>query len=351
MKVNKIFRQLVITLILIFIFSALLMKKMNSRIKSIGQIFPAQELKIFPKFPDNLLIEHWYSDKTECCIKRSYNFDRGDIVQLNFSEITPGAFIKQNETIGVIHSATLEKELSSVEGELNQAKALLASQQTGEKASVIQTAEEQVKAKETKLADQKNILQRMKELKKSNLVSVQEYESAENYLHVLEIEVMVAKSRLSVVKTGEKQEALQITKEKIASLTQQLKHLKKQNSDYTITSPFSGSVNLFTDSLITLSGQSQLYVNFPVKLARRNEIAIGQEIEIELPDIRKKAKARVSNIDPNVRIISGNQIFWVKGKLDQATLPVGSIVKCRVKCDSEALYKTILKMFKYIEIN
>ncbi|MBN2279843.1 MAG: hypothetical protein JXQ65_04615 [Candidatus Marinimicrobia bacterium] len=352
MKTNKLFTQTLLFLILLFILAILLVKKMNSQINTIGQVFPFKELSILPNLPDNILVKAYNFRNSAIEYQKTTNFDRGDLVTFRLSEeLASGSTLAKGDLIGTINSRLIDQEILDVQGSLDQEKATLAALSTGEKNSIIEEEKNQLMASETRFEDQQQIVERMRELKKSNLISDQELESAENYLKVLEIDVRTARSRLMVVSTGEKPETQNITRVNIQSLEKQLNLLTTQKAACSIFSPFDGRVNFIRDSLITLHDESSCYVLFPVRLARSDQISRGQEVTVKAPEIQKSASARIIRVNRQVVLLSGHQVFWVTAEIISGSIPAGTVVKCSLQCDSEPFFKRILKLFRYIEIN
>ena len=352
MNKNLLFKRTVQTTIIIILGIIVLFHKTNSRIKSVGQIIPQSELRLISNLPDNLLIEtnHYFSDQPTQ--RKTYNFDRGDIVDMNFHK---GLFgnrqFNQGDIIGTIESTLLNKEIVKVTGELDQAQATLKAALSGEKSSIVEAAENQLKLTETELSQQKIIVKRMAELKKSNLVSDQEFEIAENYLKECEIEVLAAKANLNTVATGEKPEAITVYRKNIKALESELDLLRQKQKQYNIIAPFDGVTTFVSDTLLTFSNQNYLGVIFPVQLSKREAIKAGQKIDITLPELSMKSSGVIVSINRHATNVSGRQIVMVTAKLKAQSFPLGAIVKCNVYCDSEPVYKNILKMFRYIEIN
>ena len=190
MNQKRLIKRLIIILMFTIICVFILFQKMTIEIKTVGKIIPKSDFQLIQNFPNSLVIEENHYLKTQKCQRTSFNFNRGDIV--NFSIAYNDNQIEKNTKIGFINSEILNYEILQLEGELKQEQASLIADSVGRKASVVEEAENELKLRQTELIERKLKFNRLTELKKSKLVSEQEYEIAKNNLDVCEIQVLVA---------------------------------------------------------------------------------------------------------------------------------------------------------------
>ena len=349
-----VIRRLLQIVIISFLSVVILMQKMNIEIKTVGKIFPKSDYRIIQEFPNSLKTETNYYFSSSSNIKQSFNFERDDVIEFDLSnQYAINTIISKHENIGVINSTKLNYEILVIEGKIVENQALLKSYMAGKKKSIIEEANNRLELRKAKLDEQKLIVDRMKELNKSNLISAQEYERAKTNLNVCEIEVLVAKSNLTTVLTGEKPEMIDLVKSNIFTLQNKLNLLNKKKQKYSLLSPISGITykSYNSDTLFTIEDQSTLGVMFPIKLEKMEEVNIGQVVTILLPELKQKTTAKIIKIENRVTNIHNNQIFIVTAILEKNTIPSGSLVKCKVQCGSESIFQNIYKMFRPIEIN
>ena len=350
---KKLLIQRTIQILIIFTcFLIILFQNIKVEIKTIGKVIPQSDYRLIQDLPNGLRSElNHYLVKLPG-ERHSYNFERKDVIDFDIINQQAG-LIQKGEEIGIIHSDLLNYEIINLEGQIRENSAILKSNLAGEKQSIIEEAENNLKLQQTKYKEQKLIVCRLEELKQLDLVSDQEYEIAKGLLDVYEIKVLMAKSNLNTVKTGAKTEDITIVKEQINILRKELKTYKNKKKKYTIKSPIPGILlaNMHSDTLLTIENHEKLGVMFPVKLKNIEDIVIGQTVELLLPELKIEASAKIVAIEQKVNAILNHQVFIATAELNQNTIPSGSQVKCKIQCGLQPVYKYLIDMFRPIEIN
>ena len=352
-KKQILIRSLIIILI-VFVALLVLLQKRSIQIKTAGKIIPSSDFRLIQDFPNSLILEENHYLHSENNKRSSFNFDRGDVVDFTIKKNKNfNSYIEKNTKLGSINSEKLSQEILQIEAELNKTRAQLIADSTGRKNSVIEKAKNDIKLRETQLKEQKLIVERMGELKKSNLVSEQKYEFAKNDLDIQELQVLVAQSNLETVLTGAKPEAVKVYHYQIKSLEKELKLLKNRKKKYEILSPISGDIEFHqhSDTLLTIENRNELAVIFPVTIDKISKININQEVIISLKNLNLQSNGSITKIDNKIHVINNNQFFIVTAKIEKNIFPSGSIVNCNIQCEKEQIIKNFITKFKQIEIN
>lgn len=97
------------------------------------------------------------------------NFERGDDVRLIFrSDLKINSVVTTKDTIAKLYSNEIERQLTALKGSLEVAKASLKLNQTGDKASLVKMAEEQLAFQKKNAEEQRKILFRQEQLYQKN---------------------------------------------------------------------------------------------------------------------------------------------------------------------------------------
>lgn len=332
----------------------MLFQKRSMQIKTSGKIIPVSDFRIIQDLPNSLILEENHNLKVENNKRSSFNFDRGDVIDFTINKRNIlSSNISKNKKLGSINSEKLNQEILQIEADLNRTIAQLLADSTGRKNSIIEKAKNDIKLQETQLYKQNLIVERMGELRKSNLVSEQEYEFAKNELEVRELQVLVSQTNLETVLTGIKPEAVKVFHSQIKSLEKELNLLKNRQKKYEILSPISGIIEFHqhSDTLLTIENRNELAVIFPIAIDKLSKVNINQKVIVSLKNLSQQSDASIVKIDKKIHVINNNQFFIVTARLDKNIFPSGSIVTCNIQCEKEQIIKNFITKFKQIEIN
>ncbi len=342
---------LIIVLCLLAI-SALFLK-INITIKTTGKILAAEQLRIIRKLPDSIELQIMQRGNPGSNQTISYFFERGGFMQFSLdSSLMTGNRLSKQELIGRISSDRLDYEITRLTNQIREEKATLKSLTAGEKASVIEEAKKMVNLKQIKFSEQQVIVERMRKLRESNLVSRQEFELAINLLDIYEAELGIATANLQTVQSGAKPENIKIVKHRIEGLQQELALLEGKKHKQSITAPFSGRVvqNVSSDTLLTLYSDEKI-VLIPVELSEVSKIQPGQVVEINSPELSITSKGRIFSLQPSAQSVSGKQIIFACCRITDTEIPVNAFVKCNILTGRKQIIKLMLTKIKQIEIN
>ncbi|MFP4547877.1 MAG: hypothetical protein ACLFQM_07070 [Fidelibacterota bacterium] len=327
--------------------------KINITIKTTGKILAAEQLRIIRKLPDSIELQITQQGNPGSNQTISHFFERGGFMQFNLdSSLMTRNRLSKQELIGRITSERLDYEITRLNNQIREEKATLKSLSSGEKASVIEEAKKMVNLKQIKFSEQQVIVERMRKLRESKLVSRQEFELATNLLDIYEAQLGIAKANLQTVQSGAKPENIKIVKDRIEGLQQEMTLLQRKKHKQSITAPFSGRVeqNVSSDTLLTLYSDEKI-VLIPVELSEVSKIQPGQVVGINSPELSSTIKGRIFSLQPSVQRVSGKQIIFVHCRIPDTEIPVNTFVKCNIRTGRKQIIKMMLTKIKQIEIN
>lgn len=306
-----IFWAILIVLIIVLL---ILPIKLNYNLYVKGKILPSKEWIIY-KGTDGRLTSQLINYKTG--MSQSYDvtlFDRGDAMQFAFNEnIFSGSNILVNDTIAVVYSNEIERQIENLKGQIVSAKASLSINLTGEKQAIIDHENKTLEYAIRQADEQKKILDRIEVMYKKGLVSQEDYEITKGTYDLSNINISISKARLQTVESGAKQEQIGLIKSQIISLENELAVLQKRFKGFTIISPLSGVVNRKTnsDTLMTISDVSEFILINPVKVDDKEFISDSAIIDIYAVGKKQNVSANVIEIDNSVKIVNGIQVVTV----------------------------------------
>jgi hypothetical protein len=306
-----IFWAILIVLIIVLL---ILPVKLNYNLYVKGKILPSKEWIIY-KGTDGRLTSQLINYKTG--MSQSYDvtlFDRGDAMQFAFDEnIFSGSNILANDTIAVVYSNEIERQIENLKGQIVSAKASLSLNLSGEKQAIIDQENKTLEYAIKQADEQKKILDRIEVLYKKGLVSQEEYEITKGTYDLSNISISISKARLQTVESGAKGEQIGLIKSQIISLENELAVLQKRFEGFTLTSPISGVVNRKTnsDTLMTISDVSEFILINPVKVNDKKFISDSAIVDIYAVGKRQNVFANVIEIDNSVKIVNGIQVVTV----------------------------------------
>jgi hypothetical protein len=301
-------------LIVLIIVLLLLPIKLNYNLYVKGKILPSKEWIIY-KGTDGRLTSQLINYKTG--MSQSYDvtlFDRGDAMQFAFNEnIFSGSQIMADDTIAVVYSNEIERQIENLKGQIVSAKASLSLNLTGEKQAIIDQENKTLEYAIKQAEEQKKILDRIVVMYEKGFVSQEEFEMTKGTYDLSNINISISKARLQTVESGAKQEQIGLINSQIISLENELAVLQKRFKGFTIISPLSGFVNRKTnsDTLMTISDVSEFILINPVKVNDKKFISDSASIDIYAVGKKQNVIANVIEIDNSVEIVNGIQVVTV----------------------------------------
>jgi len=334
---NKKANILFLTVIIVTVLSTVLFYpgKIPYKLEVIGKILPHRDVAV-NRGVDGL-ISVSVNDNLSGTLESSFvtELQRGDAVTFRFHRsIVPGADIAAGDTICLIDSHEIERELVRLRGELDIEKASLRLARTGEKESVIDESRKILESAKEELSEHERILERRKKLYEAGILPYQDYEMTLSRLALYRIEVRKAEAQLETVQTGVKPEEIDLIISRISGIERDIAALTERLSRFTITSPFPGTVlDTSTDgSVVTIGDMSQLCVIMPIKLKNRSYIKKDQPVEFTIEGVGETLHGSIRSLGNVVRITRAEQTLMATAILDGNGhgLLAGTITKCDI---------------------
>ncbi len=299
-----------------------------------GKVMPGYQW-LLARQTDGSIISTLYDysqDRTDSYA--AYQIERGDIFHFKTRpEIKEVTFVTAGDTIGHIFSNMFFQELRELEGALAVAKANLDVVSTGEKESIISEANDQFLLNRERSLVQNNILERQSKLYQDALISSEDFEITRGMTRIYELETQVAAAHLITLQTGEKPEIITQARTQIESIEKQLVILHNQLSEYTITTPLTGNINMVSspDTLLLVSDDTRVVI-MPILWQFMTEVDTSLSFTIQTPFDGEVWEGSIVNKSNFMRMIGGQQVFIATGKISDhlSDLPVNMLVQCSV---------------------
>ncbi|MBK7228574.1 MAG: hypothetical protein IPH97_06875 [Ignavibacteriales bacterium] len=308
-----------VAVITIIILSLILPINIKYNIYVKGKLLPNKEWIIY-KGTDGRLTSLITNYRTG--MNQSYDvtlFDRGDAMRFSFNQkLHSGSRLFVNDTVAIVYSNEIERQIENLKGEIIAAKASLSLNLTGEKEAIIEQENKTLDYSIKQSEEQKKILDRVKTLYDKGLASLEEYEIAKGTYELNVINSSISKARLQSVQTGAKKEQVSLIRSQIISLENELAILQKRFKGFTVTSPIGGVLSRKTnsDTLMSLYDNSEFVLLCPVKVSDIEFISDTARVKIKLND--KTVYARIYEKTNAVKIVNGIQIVTISADVDKA---------------------------------
>lgn len=277
------------------------------------------------------------------------NFERGEFISADFKEYIKDKteFVK-GDMVLCLHSSNVNDQLISAEGELETAIAKLKSQSTAQKEPLINEAENKVKLMQTKIEEQKILLERTQKLFAKGYSSQQEYELQKWNLDLLEIEKKVYSAQLENLKTGVKPEEIKFLESEIKAAKVRMKFLKERESQLVFLSPIDGKVisSFSTDTLLNVTNYNGVVLHTPIKISDLHQIKTGQTIKVSLTGFDHVYKGEIISVNKEVKFVDGQQVVFVSLLLENFSdkLLPGMVVENSLTTGETTLFEHIKRL-------
>ncbi|GAL86427.1 hypothetical protein MYP_3656 [Sporocytophaga myxococcoides] len=251
-------------------------------------------------------------------------FQRGDVFDFYINpEINNKQFVERGETIGILNSTELMRQINQLKGEREVEKALLKVYSTGQKIQTIKEAETNLTLAKERFSIQDKLISRQADLFKDSLISPQQYDIAKNEYELSKINLTLAEAQLKTLSTGEKPEQIKFIIEKIENLTKQIASLESRKEALQIKAPFAGLIQRkkgglsSVEVLANIVDTASYIIVTPVRIKEFKNLANGQKCVLKLFNSDCEMEATVCHIDNAIQIIGGKQAIYVTAKIDK----------------------------------
>lgn len=331
---------IIIVTILIFSGIFLLPVEVPYTIDSVAKIFPVQQWILFRGNDGEIFVN---TENFVSSVNNSYqltSFERGESIILNLdAALNDGEIVSKGDTLGVIHSSSQQEYLIQLKGELKVLKASLKVAMSGEKKTEIQESEQRLAVAKMELEKQTKIVKRLKESLQKEIISFQEYQTAEDEWNILAKEVNVRQAELESSLSGEKVEEINRLVEQISAVKDEISFLQEQvNSQNIIIAPFNGRIDRsFTnDTLLVLSNFDSGIACIPVPLEDAVYINQGEKVSFSSTFTEASLSGEVHMKQPVVQLVGGKQCITVLATVNPLSndFVTGLLTQVKIDCGS-----------------
>lgn len=344
MKINR--RHILLLIFLLCLLIVFLPIRVQYSFESTALVYPLKEWHLKRGQDDSYISELTNNETNVISHLKNYKFERGDVSEVHLRDkITNGTFITTSDTIAYIHSYYIENELTRLRSQKNIEEEALKVSNTGEKQALIEQARQQYEFAKQQFSLEKKNFERQQKLYRDSIISPADFELAENKYHLAEINVQIEYNELVAIQSGKKPEEIDLGKQKIESIKQEITTLENLEEQYYIVSPIQGvvSFNKETNGIITISDTSRYILKIPVKVSNIQYLDRIKGIRFSIPGNNNEVDASFIDLDENVSQVSNQQTVLAKAMIDggQHRIYPGMAVKCRVFCDRITLLQFI----------
>lgn len=268
----------------------------------------------------------------------AYRFDRGDVVSLKLNpRLNYQTTIKKGDTIGYLYSQLMEEKIQSLENLIAIERRILETGTSGQKTEIIENARQKLILAEQQFEIARKNFSRIRQLFEENLISLEEYENAESQLDQAKTNVNIARTHYNDVQTGLKPEEIKVITERIKAYENELEFLRQTRLNYILLSPLEGIVHTLQYSAlqqnvyVSVADTTEFVLSAPVRIQFFPYLKEIQKISITIPGVSDTFEAIPFQISAQVEWIGGQQVVFVKGKVENAAeIPLkGLTVYCR----------------------
>lgn len=253
-----------------------------------------------------------------------------------------GTRVKSGQPIIVLDTKDLQSQMEQAQAGVNTAQANLIKAQNGSRPEQISQAQAALDNASQNLEMTKSNYQRMKQLFKTEVISKQQYESAETQYKAAEAQYISAKNQLEIVSKGETQETLNILKAQTKQAQAAVNVVKTQLNNGTITSPISGVISaknintgelaLAGSPLVSVVNADSMYINAYLPATLVQKVTAEQNVTIKVSEIPEKMfEGTIAVISPVVDPKSKNILVKVRIDDPDAILKPGMFAEIGIK--------------------
>jgi len=255
--------------------------------------------------------------------------ERGDTFQFDLIQ-NNATSVSQGDTIAIIRSNLLSQQFAEVQKNIELSKARLEILLSGKKESLIQEAEQKLKAAGEEYSFLVKSAERKKELFQKGLLAIEDYEKANSEMRLGLIDMEAKEAKLESIKSGAKAEEIMLVKNEIDGYAQEYDILNEKLSQLIITSPINGDKKYFFSSDTILSVQTtEKVLMIPLKWEYQSLVNLG--ISGEIFDEQNTA-FEVIHFNPDVVDFNSEQVVTliVKPSFEENTLPANLWIMCQL---------------------
>ena len=261
-----------------------------------GKVYPAKKWSIKQDNNQYITENRNFTDGFNASLQ-NYIFERGDIVELEFSEgVKNNSYVKESTQLLEFKSYLLEQEIANLESQVGAQIATFKAENTGKKESLVLEAEQNLKLRKQQLDLAQKNFSRSEQLFNDKIIPEAEFQVIENELDLAKTNVDLANQRIVSVTTGRKRESISAINAQLDVVETQLNILNEKKRNYKVAAPFDGEVvmDAFSNNLISLIDTSEQVVIVPIEVAERSFISENiSKACLELPGCNNEFDTKV----------------------------------------------------------
>ncbi len=348
MRFNR--RHILILLLILLIITIFLPIKVRYSFEATAKIYPVKEWKLLRGTEEGFWSQTYDYSTDALGDFKNYRFERGDIAELEIMEdLVFDSHVDANDTIAEIKSFFIENEIVRLENLRDVETANKDVVSTGEKQSLVEQAERQYNYALQQLDLEKKNFSRQEKLFLDSVITAADYDLYENTLKLAEINVQVAFDALEALKSGQKDQVVNVSEQTIRSYQKEIERLEKQKEQYTITTPIGGILTYNTEigGIVKVSDINNLLLKIPVAYQHSSYLDDLYKVTFSTPDNKITVHAEFKGFDENVSLIQGQQFVIARAITTESSPGIypGMVVKCRIYCDKVTILEYLKRNF------
>lgn len=259
------------------------------------------------------------------------------------------SYIQKGEVLGHLYSKSMQTELVRLQGLLDIEKASLNVISTGQKPEIVEEAKTNLKMAREKYLTQKKVVDRNVKLYRDSLLPAQQLDVSKDALELARIGVQIAEAQVLKLTTGSKQEELDLNRQKILSIENQIRELKQRMDNFDIKAPFGGMIQqkkgvvptTTNEVLIDLLDTNEYIAIAPIPLREVRYLKVGAVVSLRLFSDDEIFQAKVSRIDNVIQLVGAKQAVYATFKISKKSLLMqpGLLAKATIMCDEISLWE------------
>ena len=303
--------------------------------RTVGQVWPAREWLVVRRTDGALAATVRDRARGTVDATGEWTFARGDEVAVAFApRLAGGASVSAGDTIAVITSAELSQQRVRQQAELAVAEALARATRAGEKQSVIDEAQANLRATQLQCEQQEKRLQRQQGLADRGMLPADVLEHDRYLLDQYRAARSAAAARVRIVEQGARHDDVVAAEARVVGLERQLATLDARRAALVLTVPFDGRLGYGArgDTLLELAGTDAWVVEFAVRVDESSEVAVGATVSLRAEGRELPVSGRVARVSNQVEWVAGEGRVRVLARIDDATVPwgAGDLVRCEM---------------------
>jgi hypothetical protein len=268
---------------------------------------------------------------------RVSNFNAGSSISFAVNpSLAPGQHIEIGDTVGWVSSSEMQERLVVLNGQLAAAQRQLEVNATGQKAEVVNEAQQRLEAAKRRRAEYQVTVERTQTMLDGNLIAHREYERVISESHVLDDAITLAQANLDVARSGAKPEQIALIEANIVAIREEIRAIHAKASGYTVRAPIEGTIaaTFAGDTLLTIAASRHYVALIPIRWSDYPRVAAVHAAAVTIPGFSRPVHGKVIALGHEVQALGNERVVMATALLDEppADLLPGSLVRCTIGC-------------------